>query len=1106
MVIGPVNLGRSENGGPRQRFNSETNALETICMDAQFLRLIASSSKTTACRFHPADETPLANTSWAALHSSAWDGSLRFRSSTSNRATVSGIPSGMGAGKILNSIQADNRATQPLTISCSSWCCATFLSLFLFAHPVALTAQSNSSKQTPETAPATQQIIDSYEGQNVTSIQIAGRPDLNTLTYESSFAQKAGQPFSKERVDQAIQALKTNGHFEAVQLQVIPEANGVRILLILEPAVYFGIFSFPGAEQFSYAKLVQIAEFPPEAPFNTADVEQDRQSLISYFRQEGFFQCDVQPQIQVEAAHAIANVIFHVTLHHRARFGVIDIEGIPTATAVTLSTKLHTLLARLRGAGIRPGKSYNHSTINHAQSYLQSQLEKQGHLAVRVKLAGAEYHADTNRADIHFNIHEGPEIHVEVKGAHLWSWNRKSLLPVYQGVGVDPESVEEGRRSLVSYFQGKGYFDARVETHFTRQPDGDTILYQITKDKKHKVSAVSLSGNQQLPSSQLTPHIAVDKSHLFSRGSFNEKLVRSSVDNLKAVYESEGFSSVQVASSVENHGGDIKVSFRVTEGPRDVVSSLSIEGADTFPQNRFDPAGLKLSAGQPYSQAHVEADRANIMANYLKAGYLTASFRETANVASKNDPHHVNVVYHIYEGPLVYAGDLVTLGRVQTRQRLIDEDISTIKPGTPLTETQLLTAGSRLYDHTGVFDWAEVDPKRQITTQNKEDILIKVHEAKRNQITYGFGFEVINRGGSLPSGTVSLPNLPPIGLPSSFKTDQATFYGPRGTFQYTRNNFRGKGESISFTAFAGRLDQRFAAYYIDPNLRWSPWKATTSLSYENNEENPIFSSRQELGSFQLQRNLDNAKANTLFLRYSFIQTDLTRIEIPELVTAADQHVRLSTVAANFTHDTRDNVLDEHKGMLDSAELDLNTTKLGSSVNFAKFNGQAAYYKQAFHHIVWANSIRIGLSQPFAASRVPLSEEFFTGGGNSLRGFPLDGAGPQRNIYVCSTGQTAPNCPQIQVPSGGNELLLINSEVRIPLPFKKGLGVVGFYDGGNVFPNVGFHDFTKLYSNNVGVGLRYATPVGPIRVDLGRNLNPVPGVQATQYFISIGQAF
>ena len=216
-------------------------------------------------------------------------------------------------------------------------------------------------------------------------------------------------------------------------------------------------------------------------------------------------------------------------------------------------------------------------------------------------------------------------------------------------------------------------------------------------------------------------------------------------------------------------------------------------------------------------------------------------------------------------------------------------------------------------------------------------------------------------------------------------------------------------------------------------------------------------------------------------------------------------MQLSTLSANLTRDTRDNPLDEHKGVLQSAELDVNATKLGSSVNFAKFTGQAAFYKQGFHNIVFANSLRIGLAQPYANSRVPLSEEFFTGGGNSLRGFPLNGAGPQRQVDVCSSGSSS-DCVKILVPSGGNELLLINAEARIPLPIKKGLSLVTFYDGGNVFPTVGFHDFTSLYSNNVGLGLRYATPVGPVRIDLGRNLNPIQGINATQYFVSIGQAF
>ena len=973
----------------------------------------------------------------------------------------------------------------------------------MFILAAGLLAQSSTQ---PKTAPQTQVILSSYEGQQVTAIEIAGRPNLDTSKLIPLLQQHAGEPFAREKVEQSITTLKSAGKFDEVQLQVDPEASGVRVLLIAEPAVWFGVFEFPGAERFSYSKLVQVANYPPQAPYNAGDVQKDTDALIRYFQQQGYFEVEVRPQINMDDSHSVVNVRFQVSLNRRAKFGTVNIADTTPEDAARMAKSLQGLKARVKGAAIRPGKNYRRATLDNAQKYLQKGLEKRKKLSAQVKLEGAAYSAETNRADIHFNVQEGPTIHVDVKGAHMWSWTKKSLLPVYQGVGVDPELVMEGREALLSYFQKKGFFDVSVDSQFHKQDSVDTIVYVIAKGKKHKVKEVSVAGNSKVKSSEIEPLITVKKGRLFSPGNFSQQLVRASTKNLTALYQSEGFSSAQVTPTVNRSAGNVSVVFHVTEGPQDIVSSLKIEGADTFPESKFAPNGLKLAPGKPYSQKLVAADRGSIVAHYLQAGYLTSSFRETAKVASKSDPHHIEVVYHIYEGPQVYTRDVVTLGRDHTQQRLIDTDIASIVRKQPLTETELLTSESRLYNHTGVFDWAEVDPKRQITTQATEDVLVKVHEAKRNTMTYGFGFEIVNRGGSIPSGTVALPGLPPVGLPSNFTTSQATYYGPRGSFQYTRNNVRGKGESLSATAFAGRLDQRVAGYYIDPNFRWSKWGATTSILTEHDEENPIFSSQVEDGSFQLQRFIDKAKHDVFFMRYSFSQTDLTRILIPELVLPQDQHVRLSTLAANFTRDTRDNPLDAHKGVLDSIELDFNDTRLGSSVNFAKLNAQAAYYRPTFHKIVWANSIRIGLAQPFRNSLVPLSEAFFTGGGNTLRGFPLDGAGPQRQVQVCNSGSST-DCSYIQVPAGGNELLLINSEARIPLNgIKQNLGLAVFYDGGNVFPNVGFHDFTSLYTNNVGVGLRYATPVGPVRIDLGHNLNPVPGIKSTQYFVSIGQAF
>jgi outer membrane protein assembly factor BamA len=991
------------------------------------------------------------------------------------------------------------------------WLVCVILASAFCQRSLAQERKASSAGQAP--AGAQQDLESSYEGQNVTSIEIAGRPDFDVSRCPSCLVQKIGEPFSKEKTDATADALRAAGNFYRVETQVEPEANGVRLVFVLEPAVYFGIFDFPGAKRFPYSQLIQAANYPMQEAFNPVEVDADRTSLTTFFQREGYFGASVDAKIAVDFANAIANVQFNSQLGKRANFGTIDLEGAPANQAPQLEHELTTFSARLRGAAIRPGKTYHHSTLDRATRYLQSSLEKEDYLGAQVKLSGAEFIATTNRADIHFNIDSGPVTHVKIEGVHLWPWTRKSLLPIYQGVGVDDETVDEGREALISHFQAKGFFDVKVESQLKKQPAADTVIYKVTKDKKHKVTTVAVSGNTTLPSSRLTPQIAVQKKHFFSPGKFSDQLVQTSIDELKAVYESEGFSDVKVTSAVTRANNNVQVAFRVVEGPRDVVNSLTIEGAETFPQSQFAPNGLKLAAGQPYSQAHVQADRAEILSNYLKAGYLIASLRETANQESKTEPHRINVVYHIQEGPRVITGNVLTLGREHTQQRLIDKDVNGIRKGQPLTESELLAAGSNLYDHTGVFDWAEVDPKEPVTTQTSDDVLVKVHEAKRNDFTYGFGFEVIQRGGNIPTGTVVLPHLPPIGLPSNFTTSEATFYGPRGTFQYTRNNLRGKGESLSFTGFAGRLDQRGAIYYIDPSFRWSSWKATTSFSFEKNEENPIFSSQETQGTLQFQRALDKSKKTTLFAQYGFSKVDLTRILISGLVPPQDQHIRLSTFSENLTHDTRDNPLDEHKGMLDTLELDFNTTKLGSSVDFAKLTMQAAWYREKFHHIVWAESVRIGLAQPFANSFVPLSEQFFTGGGNSLRGFPLDGAGPQRTVQACSSVSSA-NCIPIQVPTGGNELLILNSEARVPLSIKKNLSLAVFYDGGNVFPSVGFRDFSTSnqsttglgYSNNVGLGLRYSTPVGPIRLDIGHNLNPVNGVSATPYFIGIGQAF
>jgi outer membrane protein assembly factor BamA len=513
--------------------------------------------------------------------------------------------------------------------------------------------------------------------------------------------------------------------------------------------------------------------------------------------------------------------------------------------------------------------------------------------------------------------------------------------------------------------------------------------------------------------------------------------------------------------------------------------------------------GLQLSAGQPFSPKSLADDRSHIMAVYLDRGFLNAEFDSKVTPLA-DDPHKVDVTYSITEKQPVQVNEVLLLGNKQTRASLMKQTTN-ISPETPLSGGALLTSESELHD-LGVFDWESVEPRRPITDQNNEDVLVKVHEAGNKEVTYGFGLEVARRGGNLPSGTIPLPNLPPVtGGAPNFTAAEKTFVSPRGSIGFTRYNVRGLAETASISALLARLDQRALATYAQPHFRGSSWSSLYSASIERTTENPTFEARLAEGSWQLEKPLNKNKTRRIQLRYRFRRTVLSNLLIPGLVLPEDQRLRLSTLSATWIRDTRDKPLDASRGFYQTLDLGITPKALGSNANFARLLGQSSYYKP-FGKTVWANRITLGLAEAFGSGDVPTSERFFSGGETTLRGFPINGAGPQRTVLACSNPNDPATCVNLQVPVGGRQLFIFNSEFRFPLRIKQGLGAAVFYDGGNVYGPIGVSHFVGDYTNTVGVGLRYSTPVGPVRIDIGRNLNPVPGVKATQFYITLGQAF
>src|SRR5436190_4974479 len=417
---------------------------------------------------------------------------------------------------------------------------AVFYTVFLLGLSD-LQAQSSAQKQAPATAPQVQEVLPSYEGQKVSAMEAAGKPSADESQLETLFVQKPGQPFEKAKVDQTVDALKNRGVAKAIELEIRPQPDGIRLLFILQPAYYFGLFQFPGAERFGYSRLLQVANYPPRGAYSPGDVESTQKALVQFLQQNGFFQAEVKPETQIDSAHELVSVIFRTTLHRRAKFGKVIFSGAPPDQQQKLQRTLKSYIARLRGAAIREGKPYSLKTVQNATQYLELQLIKQDYLGTLVQLAGAEFDPQTQRANVHFNVTPGPRAHVKIEGALVWSWTQHKLIPMYQQTGLDPELLQEGRQNLISYFQSKGYFNVQVSSEIRPVANGQTILYSVNKGPRHKVKDVQVVGNHKIEDGELRGHVAVQKARFFSHGKFSQQLARKSADSLKKVYEAQGF-------------------------------------------------------------------------------------------------------------------------------------------------------------------------------------------------------------------------------------------------------------------------------------------------------------------------------------------------------------------------------------------------------------------------------------------------------------------------------------------------------------------------------------------------------------------------------------
>lgn len=932
----------------------------------------------------------------------------------------------------------------------------------------------------------------SYIGRTVTAIDVTveGRRESDPAVAEL-IENTVGQPLSMNDVRDSMAHLYSLGRFQDVQVDAESVEGGVRLRYNLIPVHAVTRIEFVGELGLSDATLRRavIDRFGGVPPVSR--LRDVTRVLNQLYAERGYLRPSVTPRTTELHDPDRTVVTFDIVSGPKARVGRVEVLGNP----------LEAEAAFLRRVGATAGSPYEPADIqNELNDYIERLKDQQRYEAIATMRA-PRLSEDGTTVDLTFDVQPGPVVTIAFAGDPIPKDRWDDLVPVEREGAVDEDLLEDSVRRIEDYLRQQGYWRARAS--LARQPsDGRlTILFTVTRGLQYRiVKDVEITGHRAIALVEIRP--------LAQRLGANELYVESNLTSAVAaiagLYRSRGYAQVKVdfgeteVDAGRPGEGRVQPVIRITEGPLTAVGAVTFSGNASISAAELQSVA-RLTQGAPFVAQDVAEAQNRVLLQYLDLGYASVN----VSVAPKlsEDGTRIDLEFRIVEGPQTIVDHIIIVGNRRTDPQVIRRELR-LQTGQPLGLDERLESQRRV-GALGLFRRVSVQALSHGDAQ-RQDVLVTVEEAPPTTIGYGGGIEV-NR---LISGTS------PTG-----EAEERIDIAPRGSFDIGRRNLGGKNRSANlFTRFAvrpdddpedpegrgsqfGFLDYRVVATYRQPRLLGAN-DSTIAGAVEQGKRTSFNFARKGVTA-EVIRIL--APGMRLSARYSFGTTktfDLKQNEEdPTRIDRLFPQVRLSSFSSAISRDTRDDVVAPTRGTFISAEGSLAARALGGSVGFMKTYVQGFWFRPAPIRpgAVFAGRLAVGLADGFqrvvpdqdlVVDDLPASERFFAGGDTTIRGFALDTVGEPATFSGV-------------FPQGGNAVTIFNAELRVPV--WNDFGAVVFLDGGNVFKRVTNFDFTEL-RGAVGFGVRYRSPVGPIRVDLGFKLDPRIGEKRRAIHLSIGHAF
>ena len=947
---------------------------------------------------------------------------------------------------------------------------------------------------------------------------VAGRPIASvTMTIEREAATDpslleliethVGERLSLVEVRETITHFHSLARFQDVQVDATALADGsVALVYNLVPVHAVERIEFRGTLGLSASLLrdtVHDRFGRTPQPGRAAEVIR---ALERLYEDRGYFAAAIRAESQELHDPDRTVLTFHIESGPQARVREVEVRGNAMASPDELRDRLR----------LAAGQPYERGRLQERLTAYAERLEARGYLqatashAVRVSEDGAH-------ADVTLDVQAGPLVSISFVGDPIPEARREELAPFEREGSVDEDLLEDSAQRIRGYLREQGHWKADV-TFESRPGEGTLdIVFTIRKGPIYRVSpdGVEITGNKSLSPEEIRPLVVLRPGDPFVSAHLD-----ATAWALIRLYRARGFAWAEVKTAeneVASAGGygatAVRPVIAITEGPRAVIGSITIAGATAVSQEAIRRA-LNLEPGAAYYEPTIRTARDAVQLEYLNLGF--ASAQVTVAPAVSEDRTRVDLTLQITEGVQTFVDHVIVVGNRRTSEEVIRREVL-LRPGAPLGLRDLLESRRRL-SSLGLFrrfDIRELDHGPAA----RRDVLVTVEEAPATAVGYGGGLEVNRR----------LRAAGPAG-----EAEERLELAPRGFFDIGRRNLGGRNRSVNlFTRVSvrpqdapddpdrdgrglGFSEYRLVGTFREPRtLDWNADLTVTGAIEQGVRSSFNFTRKGVTAEFV--RGLTPAIRGSV--RYSFgtTRTFDERLEADEQarIDRLFPQVRLSVFSGALALDTRDDVVEPTSGAFLSGETSMATRGLGGQVGFLKTYLQGYVFRRLpGTSAVLAARASAGLADGFPREAqptddegrpiagdpeivedLPASERFFAGGDTTIRGFALDTVGAPKTISPRG------------FPRGGNGLLILNAELRVPVWREVGAAV--FVDGGNVWERVTDFDIGEL-RGSAGFGLRYRSPIGPVRLDLGfkmdrREIGGQLERRSVLHF-AIGQAF